>query len=536
MFPPPLRYLPALGILAAALVALALAVNHSAWWLIAAVPLTALFALGVFGFFQTSHPLLRNYPILGHFRFLFEAIRPEIQQYFVEPDTEGTPYPRTVRSVIYGRAKLGNDEIGFGSERDVRVEGYEWMTHSIAARHPPDTPAPRVRVGGEQCSQPYEMALLNVSAMSFGSLSSRAIEALNIGAARGGFAHDTGEGGISRYHLNGGDLIWEIGSAYFGCRTGDGAFDAASFREKAAHPQVKAINIKLSQGAKPGRGGVMPARKVTSEIAEVRGLPEGQRCVSPAAHTEFDSPVSLLEFVARLRDLSGGKPTGFKLCVGSRIEFLAIVKAMLLTGITPDFIVVDGSEGGTGAAPLEFSDHVGMPLREGLLTVHNSLVGSGLRRQVRVAASGKVSTGFDIARLMALGADYTNSARSMMMAIGCIQTRKCHLDSCPVGIATQDPSRVRALNVERSAARCANYQQKTVGSLRTLAAAQGLDHPGEFTPHHMMRRIDEIEVRSFAEIYEWLDEGELLDGGPESWAGHWQVAEPSRFVAGAQGW
>ena len=280
----------------------------------------------------------------------------------------------------------------------------------------------------------------------------------------------------------------------------------------------------------------MPARKVTAEIAEVRGLPEGQRCVSPAAHTEFDSPVGLLEFVARLRDLSGGKPTGFKLCVGSRIELLSIVKAMLLTGITPDFIVVDGSEGGTGAAPLEFSDHVGMPLREGLLAVHNSLVGAGLRRQVRVAASGKVSTGFDIARLMALGADYTNSARSMMMAIGCIQTRKCHLDTCPVGVATQDPSRVRALNVERSAARCVHYQQETVASLRTLAAAQGLDHPGEFTPHHMMRRIDEIEVRSFAEIYEWLDEGELLDGGPESWAGHWQMAEPSSFVAGAQGW
>jgi glutamate synthase domain-containing protein 2 len=530
------RYLPALGVLTAAVVAISLAVLHSLWWLVAAVPLTALFALGVFGFFQTRHPLLRNYPILGHFRFLFEAIRPEIQQYFVEPDTEGTPYPRTVRSVIYGRAKLGNDEVGFGSERDVRVEGYEWMTHSIAAKDPPDTPPPRVKVGGDQCSQPYEMALLNVSAMSFGSLSSRAIEALNLGAARGGFAHDTGEGGISEYHLKGGDLIWEIGSAYFGCRRGDGGFDPSVFTEKAANPQVKAINIKLSQGAKPGRGGVMPARKVTAEIAAVRGVEEGQRCVSPPAHTEFDSPVGLLEFVARLRDLSGGKPTGFKLCVGSRIELLAIVKAMLATGITPDFVIVDGSEGGTGAAPLEFSDHVGMPLREGLLAVHNALVGSGLRRQIRVGASGKVSTGFDIARLMALGADYTNAARSMMMAIGCIQTRKCHLDTCPVGVATQNPSRVRALTVERSATRCFNFQRGTVSSLRTLAAAQGLDHPGEFTPQHMMRRIDEVEVRSFAEIYEWLDEGELLDGGPESWAGHWQAADPSQFVAGAQGW
>jgi glutamate synthase domain-containing protein 2 len=530
------RYLPAIGVLATALAACLLVALHSFWWLIAAVPLTALAALAVYDFFQTRHSILRNYPLTAHFRFMLEELRPEIRQYFLEPDTEGKPYPRTVRSLIYERAKQANEEIAFGTRMEVRAEGYEWMTHSVAARPVPETPPPTVRVGGEQCANPYEMALLNVSAMSFGSLSSRAIEALNIGAARGGFAHDTGEGGISKYHLNGGDLIWEIGSAYFGCRTARGGFDEAAFADKAANEQVKAINIKLSQGAKPGRGGVMPAAKVTAEIAAVRGVPEGVRCVSPPSHTEFDSPVGLIEFVARLRELSGGKPTGFKLCFGSRIELLAIVKAILLTGIKPDFIIVDGSEGGTGAAPLEFSDHVGMPLREGLIAVQNALVGAGLRDQVKIGAAGKVSTGFDIARLMALGADYTNAARAMMMSIGCIQAQQCHLDTCPVGVATQDPARVRALDVERSAARCFNYQQRTVGSLRTLAAAQGLDHPAQFTPQHMMRRISELEVRSFAEIYEWLDEGELLAGGPESWAGHWQAADPSRFAIGAESW
>ena len=531
-----MRFLPVIGVLAAAVAASILVALHSPWWLIAAVPLVALSALGVYDYFQTRHSILRNYPLTAHFRFMLEELRPEIRQYFLEPDTEGKPYPRTVRSLIYERAKLENEEVAFGTRMEVRAEGYEWMTHSIAAREVPDTPPPTVRVGSDQCTSPYDMALLNVSAMSFGSLSSRAIEALNIGAARGGFAHDTGEGGISEYHRHGGDLIWEIGSAYFGCRTAKGGFDEAAFADKASDDQVKAINIKLSQGAKPGRGGVMPAGKVTAEIAAVRGVPEGERCVSPPSHTEFDSPVGLIEFVGRLRELSGGKPTGFKLCFGSRIELLAIVKAILVTEIRPDFIVVDGSEGGTGAAPLEFSDHVGMPLREGLITVQNALVGAGLRDQVKIGAAGKVSTGFDIARLMALGADYTNAARAMMMSIGCIQAQQCHLDTCPVGVATQNPARVRALDVERSAARCFNYQQRTVGSLRTLAAAHGLDHPGEFTPQHMMRRISEVEVRSFAEIYEWLDEGELLDGGPESWAGHWGAADPSRFAVGAESW
>ena len=306
------------------------------------------------------------------------------------------------------------------------------------------------------------------------------------------------------------------------------------FRDKAAHDSVKTINIKLSQGAKPGRGGVMPARKVTAEIAEVRGVPKGEKCVSPASHSEFDTPIGLLEFVARLRELSGGKPTGFKLCVGSRIELLAIVKAILQTGIEPDFVIVDGAEGGTGAAPLEFSDHVGMPLREGLMATHNALVGAGLRDRIRVGASGKVSTGFDIARLLAIGADYTNAARAMMMSIGCIQSQECHLDTCPVGVATQNPRRVRAMDVERGAARCFNYQHETIRSLRTLVASQGLEHPGDLSPEHMMRRIDEIEIRSFGEIYGWLQEGELLADPRESWARHWELADPSTFATRAK--
>lgn len=532
----PLRYVPAVLSLAATLAAGALTLLVSPLWLVVAIPVGLLAATGIFDFFQNRHSILRNYPITGHFRFLLESIRPEIQQYFIELDKEGKPYHRSDRSVIYERAKLENEEVAFGTELDVGSEGYEWMAHSIAAKEPPDGPQPRVTIGNAQCSKPYEMALMNVSAMSFGALSSRAIEALNTGAARGGFAHDTGEGGLSEYHLNGGDLVWEIGSSYFGCRTDDGRLDEAMFKEKASHEQVKCINIKLSQGAKPGRGGVMPARKVTAEIAKVRDVPQGEKCVSPPSHPEFDSPVGLLEFVARLRELSGGKPTGFKLCFGSRIELLAIVKAMLETEILPDFIIVDGGEGGTGAGPLEFSDHVGMPLREGLLAVQNALVGSGLREQIRIGASGKVSTGFDIARLMALGADYTNAARAMMMSIGCLQTRECHLNTCPVGVATQDPKRIRALNVERSATRCFNYQNETIKSLNTIAASHGLDHPSEFTPQHIMRRINETEVRSFAEIYDWLNEGELLGGGPESWAGHWRVADPFHFGLGAESW
>ena len=520
--------LVAVGLLA--LCAVAASVALSPLWLIAALPLLALAALGIYDVLQREHSILRNYPIAGHLRFLLEDLRPELQQYFIERDYDGRPYPRDVRSSIYSRAKLENEEVAFGTELDTGVPGYEWFSHSVAAKEPKtDGPQPRVTLGGPQCSRPYEMALLNVSAMSFGSLSGNAITALNRGAKRGGFAHDTGEGGLSDYHLQGGDLVWEIGSGYFGCRTKDGDFDPDQFAEKAGREEVKAVHVKLSQGAKPGRGGVMPAKKVTKEIAYARGVPEGEKCVSPASHSEFSDPRGLLEFVARLRDLCGGKPTGFKLCVGSRIELLAICKAIRESGIQPDFVIVDGGEGGTGAGPEEFADHVGTPLTEGLMSVHNALVGTGLRDEIRLGASGKVATGFDIARRIAQGADFTNAARAMMMSVGCIQSQRCHLNNCPVGVATQDPKRARALDVETQAERCCNYQGETIKSLQTIVAAQAMDHPRELTPARLMRRIGEHEIRTYAEVYEWLGAGELLAEPPESWAGDWERADPGSF-------
>ncbi len=356
----------------------ALLVTQSPWWLCALVPLLALTLLGIFDIVQRQHSILRNYPIIGHFRSLMEGVRPEMQQYFIELSIEGTPFDRATRSVIYGRAKGVNHEVSFGTERNLYLEGAEWLVHSTAPKQLPSTPH-RVTVGGPQCSQPYEMALLNVSAMSFGSLSSNAILALNGGAKLGGFAHDTGEGGLTRYHLEpGGDLIWEIGSGYFGCRDSKGSFDPAQFAGKAAAPAVKCISLKLSQGAKPGIGGVMPAAKMTREIAEARGVPVGEKCVSPPTHTAFESPIGMLEFVAELRERSGGKPTGFKMCVGSHVDVAAICKAILATGVVPDFIIVDGAEGGTGAAPLEYADHVGMPLTDGLVVLRDALVGCDL--------------------------------------------------------------------------------------------------------------------------------------------------------------
>ncbi|GAA1029606.1 hypothetical protein GCM10009565_61420 [Amycolatopsis albidoflavus] len=380
-----------LAVLAAGAVALSAAV--SAWWWFLAAPLLVLAATGAYDVTQRRHSVLRNYPVLGHLRFLLESIRPELQQYFVERNFDGRPYDRDVRSIVYQRAKGTAAEEPFGTERDVYAEGYEFLVPSLAPVPVPDT-APRVRVGGPDCTRPYEMALLNVSAMSFGSLSSNAILALNQGAVRGGFAHDTGEGGLSEYHLRGGgDLIWEIGTGYFGCRTSDGDFDPSTFADKAAHDSVKCVSLKLSQGAKPGMGGVLPGTKVNAEIARVREVPLGETVVSPPYHRVFSTPRELVLFIARMRELAGGKPTGFKLCVGSRVQVLAVCKAMLAEGVTPDFIVVDGAEGGTGAAPLEFADHLGTPLTEGLHTVHNALVGTGLRDRIRLGASGKVATG-----------------------------------------------------------------------------------------------------------------------------------------------
>ncbi|MGW0938481.1 FMN-binding glutamate synthase family protein [Streptomyces sp. NPDC002666] len=517
-------------ILLAALGAGAVTVWISPWWWIVCVLLALLGLLGVWDLVQRRHSVLRNYPVIGHARFLMERLRPELQQYFVERNFDGRPFDRDVRSMVYERAKGTDAEEPFGTERDVYRPGHEFLVPSMAPCAVPETP-PRVRTGGPDCARPYDMALLNVSAMSFGSLSANAVLALNGGAASGNFAHDTGEGGISEYHLRpGGDLVWEIGTGYFGCRTEDGAFDAEKFAERAVHDHVKCVSLKLSQGAKPGIGGVLPGAKVNAEIAQVRGVPQGRTVVSPPYHRVFSTPRELVHFVARMRELSGGKPTGFKLCVGSRRQFLAVCKAMVEEGTAPDFIIVDGAEGGTGAAPLEFADHIGMPLTDGLLTVHNALVGAGLRDRIRIGASGKIATGADLVKRLLQGADYANSARAMMFAVGCIQAQRCHTNTCPTGVTTQDPRRARALDVADKSVRVQRFQQATVASALQIMASMGVTDPQHLRPHMLQRRIDPYTLRSFDEMYEWLEPGQLLVAPPSSWAADWDAADPDHFA------
>ncbi|GGN47927.1 FMN-binding glutamate synthase family protein [Streptomyces albiflavescens] len=509
--------------------ALVLVCAVSSWWWFAAGPLLALTALGAWDLVQRRHSVLRNYPLLGHLRLLRETPRPELRRYFVERNHDGHPYDRDVRGIVYERSKGVEAEEPFGTERDVYGDGYEFLEPSMLPVEVPTEP-PVVRVGGPDCTQPYDMALLNVSAMSFGALSSNAVLALNRGAALGGFAQDTGEGGLSEYHLRGGgDLIWEIGTGYFGCRTPEGGFEAREFADKAALPEVKCVSLKLSQGAKAGIGGVLPGAKVSAEIARARDVPEGRTVISPPYHRVFSTPREMVRFLARMRELAGGKPTGFKLCVGSRRQFLAVCKAMLAEGVTPDFIVVDGSEGGTGAAPLEFADSLGTPLTEGLITVHNALVGAGLRERVRIGASGKVAIGSDIVKRLAQGADYTNAARAMMFAVGCLQARRCHTNRCPVGVTTQDPRRVRALDVADKSERVQRYQRATVRSASRIMAAMGVRDPGELGPHQLLRRMDATTVRTYAELYEWLAPGVLLQEPPASWESDWAAADPDAF-------
>lgn len=476
-----------------------------------AVPVfLALSALGVYDLLQSKRSVLRNYPVIGHLRFMLEYIRPEIRQYFLESDNEATPFSRAQRSLVYQRAKGVPDKRPFGTQLDVQAQGYEWINHSVI---PSQIASHDFRVTiGAGTARPYHASVFNISAMSFGALSANAILALNAGAQRGGFAHDTGEGSISVHHrVHGGDLIWEIGSGYFGCRNDDGCFSAERFAANARDPQVKMIELKLSQGAKPGHGGVLPGPKVTPEIAAARGVPEGQDCISPATHSAFATPIEMMQFIQTLRELAGGKPTGFKLCIGHPWEWFAIVKAMLATGITPDFIVVDGAEGGTGASPLEFTDHVGSPLQEGLLLVHNTLRGVGLREQIKLGCAGKVVSAFDIARLMALGADWCNSARGFMFALGCIQAQHCHTGHCPTGVTTQDTLRQKALVVTDKAERVYNYHQQTLKALKELVQAAGLKHPGEITAHHIVRRSSDHRVQSLAQlILTQLDDGSLL--------------------------
>ena len=493
----------------------------------------ALVALGVHDLRQTQRSILRNYPIIGHLRFALEFIRPEIRQYFIESDNEAAPFSRSQRSLVYQRAKGEPDKRPFGTQLDVHATGYEWINHSVAPTRLA-THDFRLEIGPDT-AQPYSASVFNISAMSFGALSANAILALNAGAKRGGFAHDTGEGSISAHHrVHGGDLIWEIASGYFGCRNEDGSFNPDKFAENAGSPQVKLIEVKLSQGAKPGHGGVLPGPKVTAEIAEARGVPVGVDCVSPAAHSAFATPLEMMQFIAQLRELSGGKPTGIKLCIGHPWEWFAMVKAMLASGITPDFIVVDGAEGGTGAAPVEFTDHVGSPLQEGLLLVHNTLRGVGLRQRIRIGAAGKVVSAFDIARLMALGADWCNSARGFMFALGCIQAQHCHTGQCPTGVTTQDPLRQQSLVVPDKAERVYHFHQQTLHALQELVQAAGLQHPHDITAHHIVRRSSDHKVSSLAQLIQiQLPEGALLkpdlDGLPLIYRQQWPVAGAESF-------
>lgn len=505
----------------------------STWFLLPLAAIGALAALGTYDVLQKQHAILRNYPILGHMRFLFEGVRPEIRQYLIESDEDEEPFSRDQRSLIYQRAKGVEDKRPFGSRRRVYDAGYEWLTHS-AVPAKIDNHDFRVTVGGPDCKHPYDASIFNISAMSFGALSSNAILALNKGAKKGGFAHDTGEGGISRYHRNGGgDLIWEIGSGYFGCRTLDGRFEPDKFREQAADPQIKMIELKMSQGAKPGQGGMLPAAKISPEIAEARGVPMGIDCISPAAHSEFSTPIEMMEFIAKLRELSDGKPVGFKLCIGHRREFMCIVRAMLKTGIVPDFVVVDGKEGGTGAAPVEFADHMGMPLVEGLTFAHNTLRGAGLRDRVRIGASGKLVSSFAILKIIALGADWANSARGFMFAVGCIQAQACHTNRCPVGVATQDPGRARALVVSNKSERVARFHRNTLHAISEMTAAAGLSHPSEFLPHHLLMRERDRDMVTGEDVYPYLREGFLLDDEGEDEFGYrkrWQRSRAESFA------
>jgi glutamate synthase domain-containing protein 2 len=513
------------------------------WALLAAG--AVLVAIGVHDLRQQRHAILRNYPVIGHLRFLAEFIRPEIRQYFIESDDEAAPFSRAQRSLVYQRAKGEPDNRPFGTHLNVTQLGYEWINHSMQptrlAGHDfridiGDTTAP---AHTEPCTQPYRASVFNISAMSFGSLSANAILALNQGARQGGFAHDTGEGSISQHHrVHGGDLIWEIGSGYFGCRHDDGSFSEERFAANARDPQVKMVEIKLSQGAKPGHGGVLPAAKVTPEISAARGVPVGVDCISPAAHSAFRTPLEMMHFIARLRRLSGGKPVGFKLCVGHPWEWFALVKAMLATGITPDFIVVDGAEGGTGAAPVEFTDHVGAPLQEGLLMVHNTLVGVNLRQRVRLGCAGKVVTAFDVARMMALGADWCNAARGFMMALGCIQAQACHTGHCPTGVTTQDARRQQALVVPNKAERVTNFHRSTLHALQELVQAAGLAHPHQITAHHIVRRISDTEVRLLSNLITRVAPGALLgplDAQHNVFKLYWPLATAESFQPLVQG-
>ncbi|MBZ9560368.1 MULTISPECIES: FMN-binding glutamate synthase family protein [unclassified Modicisalibacter] len=524
----PFRYAPYIASLIGLVVSLGLWPVASGWGWAAAI-FAALAALGTYDIRQKSHTVSRNYPILAHFRYGLESIGPEIRQYFIESDTDAQPFSREQRSLVYRRAKNVSDKKAFGSVLDLYAEGYEWMSPSL---HPATIDDHDFRlVIGADCDKPYSASVFNISAMSFGALSPNAISALNRGARDGGFYHDTGEGAISPYHRHGGDLVWEIGSGYFGCRNDDGSFSESRFVENATLESVKMIEIKLSQGAKPGHGGILPAAKVTPEIAATRGVSMGRDVVSPAGHSAFTTPLEMMAFIARLRHLSGGKPVGIKLAIGHPWEWFGLVKAMLESDTRPDFIVVDGGEGGTGAAPLEFINRLGMPLTEALLLVHNTLVGAGLRERIHVGASGKIISAFDIARTIALGADWCNAARGFMFSLGCIQSMSCHTDRCPSGVATQDPQRGRKLDVADKSQRVRQFHENTLEALAEMLAAAGLTHPGQLGPEHVLRRASPTEVQTLDTLYAYLAPGELLEGTPthQVYRHFWDSARADAF-------
>lgn len=515
----PVRYTVLALCMACSVLGLIAALAWGHWWWLVPVIAAVLTVIGVLDLRQTQHAILRNYPVIGHMRFLLEFIRPEMRQYFIEGDHEALPFSRAQRSLVYQRSKGEPDSRPFGTLLDVSMPGYEWVNHSMAPTKL-DSQDFRVWIGGtpgqplngkDVCTRPYHASVFNISAMSFGALSANAVLALNLGARTGGFAHDTGEGSISQHHrVHGGDLIWQVASGYFGCRNPDGTFSEERFAANAADPQVKMIELKLSQGAKPGHGGMLLGAKVTPEIAAARGIAVGVDCISPSSHSAFHTPIEMLQFITKLRQLSGGKPVGIKLCVGHPWEWFAIVKAMMETDITPDFIVVDGAEGGTGAAPVEFTDHVGVPLQEGLLLVHNTLVGVNLRHRVQIGAAAKVITAFDIARMMALGANWCNAGRGFMMALGCIQAQTCHTGHCPTGVTTQDALRQKALVVPDKGTRVANFHRSTMHALKELVQAAGLHHPGDITAHHIVRRTNDSQVHQLANTVLRVEPGALL--------------------------
>ena len=479
------------------------------WILWLVVPIIV---IGLVDIIQTKHTIRRNFPVIGNFRYLLEEIRPEIMQYFVETDTEGRPINRIYRSLIYQRAKKVNATTPFGTQMDVYETGYEWMDHSIYANNHADIQhESRILVGGDACLKPYSASILNISAMSFGALSKNAVLAMNTGAKIGGFAHNTGEGGISPYHLEpGGDLIWQIGTGYFGCRTEAGNFCEENFQKNATLDNVKMIEIKISQGAKPGHGGILPASKNTKEIAAIRHVKPHTDVHSPPKHTAFEDAEGLMHFIQKLRDLSGGKPVGFKICIGKKDEFKDLCEAMVTLGIKPDFISIDGGEGGTGAAPIEFSNSLGMPLKDGLSFAIDTLRGYDLKKDIKVIASGKVLSGFDIARVIAMGADMVNSARAMMIATGCIQALQCNVNTCPTGVATQNKSLMEGLVVKDKAQRVANFHEETVKSFIELIAASGIRKTEKLTRHHINRRIGMNQVLKYSEIYPEVPEGVYL--------------------------